>query len=198
MDIIKSFTDAWNIYVKNFILIILAFIVAHLLGAITFGILMMPLMVGFQMLFIRAKRGEAISLSDLFTPFKHYFRIVFGALAITVFLALGLAPALICLNFNWNLAGAILLTLGILVDVYLMVSFLFTLLLINDKGLSIKNGLKMSREIVAKNNFWLHCLLIILAGIVCQIGTFFWGIGVIFTSPIAIGAIACAYEEEAK
>ena len=171
MDIIKAFTDAWNIYIKNFILVILALIVAHILGFITLGILAVPLMVGFQMLFIRAKRGESIAFSDIFTPIvKHFFALAFGALSIAAILVACLLPGIICLNYNWNTLGSILLVIGILADVYLGVSYLFALLLINDKGLSIANGLKMSRAMVAKNNFWLHLLLIVLAAIVCKIG----------------------------
>ncbi|MDD5382785.1 MAG: hypothetical protein PHH60_03925, partial [Candidatus Margulisbacteria bacterium] len=66
------------------------------------------------------------------------------------------------------------------------------------KGLSINAGLAASRALVTKNNWWLHFLLVVLAGFVGGIGNVLWGIGAILTMPLGIGAIACAYAEESK
>ncbi|MBU1866875.1 MAG: hypothetical protein KKD13_00155, partial [Candidatus Margulisbacteria bacterium] len=61
MDIGKAFVDAWNTYTKNLIVIILAAIVSSILWY-----LIVP-MVGFQMMFVKAKRGEGVSFNEVFS-----------------------------------------------------------------------------------------------------------------------------------
>ncbi len=192
MDIGKAFTDTWDIYVKNFVNIILAGIVAMILS-----ILVVP-MVGFQMMFVKAKRGGAPVLNDVFVPFGKFLDLLLGALCIGIVLFLAIVPSMLFYLLNWNFLGMILLLGGIALDIYLGVSWMFALLLIYDKGLSIGDSLKASKELVAKNNFWMHLLLVILAGIIGGIGNIFWGIGSILTMPIGVGAIACVYADEAK
>jgi hypothetical protein len=176
MDIGKSFVDSWNIYIKNFIILLLALIVAGVLGCITLGLLAIPLIVGFQLMFVNAKRGKAIAFNDLFVPIGNFFKLFFGAIWIAILILLVLLPGIICLVMKWNVIGGILLAAGVLFDIYLGVNWIFALLLIQDKGLSINNALKTSRGIVSKNNWWLHLLLIILVGLVGQIGGVAWGV----------------------
>lgn len=109
-----------------------------------------------------------------------------------------MAPSFIFYWLDWNTLGTLFSIAGVIVNVYLMVSWMFALLLVADKGLVITDALKASRDIVTRNNWWMHFLLLILAGIVGQIGSFAWGIGALLTMPLAMGAVACAYEEEAK
>lgn len=202
MDIGKAFVDSWNIYIKNFIIVILAALVAGLLSVITLGILAIPLIIGFQMMFVNAKRGKTIVFNDVFAPLGNFFRLFFGAIWLAILALLPLLPGIICLvmnwNRNWNRIGWLLVAAGILAAIYLGVNWLFALLLVQDKGLSINAALKASREMISKNNWWLHLLLLILAGLVGQIGGVAWGIGAIFTQPLAQGALACAYADEAK
>ncbi|MFA4884163.1 MAG: hypothetical protein WC903_06930 [Candidatus Margulisiibacteriota bacterium] len=192
MDIGKAFVDAWNIYVKNFVIIILAGIVAMILG-----ILVAPL-VGFQMMFVKAKRGEAISFNDIFAPFSKFIPLALGAAWIFILLCLAFFPMAIAFWLNWNWLGMILTVAAIVWDIYVGVGWLFALLLIYEKGLGINAALKASREIVGKNNWWLVFLLVILAGFVSGLGNIAWGIGAILTMPLGTGAIACAYAEAAK
>jgi hypothetical protein len=198
MDIGKAFVDSWNIYVKNFIILILALLVAGVLGIITLGILAIPLFVGFQMMFVNAKRGKAIAFNDVFAPIGNFFKLVGAVLWMAILILLALLPGIICLMMNWNTIGGILLAAGILFDIYLGVNWMFALLLIQDKGLSISSALKASKELVGKNNWWMHLLLVFLVGLVGQIGGVAWGVGALLTQPLAQGALVCAYVDEAK
>jgi hypothetical protein len=192
MDIGKAFTDSFNIYIKNFVIILLAGLVSSILG-----FLVCPL-VGFQMMFVKANRGSAVVFNDVFAPFGKFVNLFFGAVWIAILLTLAFIPSTLCFYLGWNLVGSLLIIAAVLLDIYLGVSWVFSLLMIYDKGLSINQGLKASRALVAKNNFWMHLVLVILAGIVSGLGNILWGVGAILTMPLGVGAIAAAYVEETK
>ncbi|MEA3493397.1 MAG: hypothetical protein U9R38_03305 [Candidatus Margulisiibacteriota bacterium] len=179
MDIVKSFTDAFNIYIKNFVVIILATLVAMILSAVTFGILAMPLFVGVMMLFVKAKKGEPVEFMSIFSPIKRFFALFFSSIWISILVLVGLV-LLIVPGFIWASW------------------WMFTALFIFDKGMGIGAGMAASKVMVRKNNLWLHLLLIILAGVVGNLGYYVFRIGYLFTCPIAMGAIACAYVDESK
>ncbi len=179
MDIVKAFTDAWNIYIKNFFTIFLSTLAALILSFVTLGILYLPLMVGIQMMFVKAKRGEEISLNDIFAPIRRFFAIFFGAIWIGILIVIGLILLIIpglCWASWW----------------------MFALLFIFDKKMGISEGMRASKEIVRKNNLWLHLLLLILAWVVGNIGTYLYGVGIIFTLPLGLGAVACAYADQSQ
>lgn len=179
MDIVKAFKDAFDIYIKNFIVIILATLVAIALGMLTLGILYIPLLVGVQMLFVKAKRGKPLVFNEIFSPIKRFFAIFFGSIWIGILVVIGLilliVPGLIWASW-----------------------WMFALLFIVDKGMGIGAGMAASKEIVRKNNLWLHLLLIILACAVANVGIYVFRIGYLFTMPLAMGALACAYADESK
>jgi len=88
MDIGKAFNDAWSIYSKNAITIILSFLVTAILSIITIGILATPLFTGFQMLFVKAKRGEAVELKNIFDPLKNFLNLIIAGLIVFVIVVL--------------------------------------------------------------------------------------------------------------
>jgi hypothetical protein len=192
MDIGKAFSDSWNTYLKNFIIIFLAGIVSAILG-----ILIAP-MVGLQMMFVKAKRGGAVAFGDVFAPFSKFLSLVLAILFFGLVMVGFMIPSVICFYFNWPMIGSIFMLLAVLAELYLGVCWMFSLMLIYDKGLAVMDSLKTSREIVLKNNWWMHLLLVILSGIVGGLGNLLWGIGAFLTMPLAVGAIASAYAEEAK
>jgi len=179
MDIVKAFTDAWNIYLKNFMTILLATIAVLLLGMITIGILYLPLMIGLQMMFVKAKRGETIVFNDIFAPLKKFWSLWGGAIWI-------------------GLLGAIGIILLIVPGLCWLSWWMYALLFIYDKNLGIGAGMRASKEIVRKNNIWLHLLFLLLAGFISNLGTYVLWVGFLVTMPLGMGAIACAYADEAK
>jgi len=179
MDIVKAFTDAFNIYIKNFIIIILATLVAMVLGMFTLGLLYLPLLVGVQMLFVKAKRGQPLVFAEIFSPIKRFFALFFGSIWMAILVIIGIilliVPGLIWASW-----------------------WIFMMLFIFDKQMGIGAAMRASKDVVRKNNVWLHLLLIILACVVAQIGIYAFRVGYLFTLPLAMGAIACAYADEAK
>ncbi|MDD4178699.1 MAG: hypothetical protein PHH14_01440 [Candidatus Margulisbacteria bacterium] len=179
MDIVKAFTDAWNIYIKNFFTIFLATLVVIILGALTLGLLFIPLMIGLQMLFVKAKRGEAIALNDIFAPVNRFFALFFGNIWIVILVAVGLLLLIVpglCWASWW----------------------MYSLLFIFDKKLGIGAGMRASKEVVRKNNLWMHLLFLILASVVAHLGSYIFWVGIFLTFPLGWGAVACAYADESK
>jgi hypothetical protein len=192
MDIGKAFTDAWNTYTRNFIIIFLATIVSSILG-----FLIAPL-VGFQMMFVKAKRETALTFNDVFAPFSHFIALIWVVILMAIILVAIYLPSVICFSLNWNFLGTILMLAAIFITIYLGVCWMFALLFVADKELKGMSALNASRDLVIKNNWWLHFMLAILAGIVGSLGQFLFGFGVILTIPLGTGAIASAYANETK
>lgn len=183
MNIGKPFVDAWNIYRKNWVTMIVALIILVLLSILTLGILYIPLFIGFQMLFVNAKRGKKISANDILAPISRFFSLFFGNLAIGILILFGLL-LLIVPGLAWA------------------AWWLYAILFIYDKNMHIEDGMKASKDIVRKNGTWWHLLFLVLVIIVDNIFVWFVPtIGMIMklvTTPIAFGAIACAYADESK
>ena len=178
MDIVKSFTDSFNIFKNNFITIILATLVAIIIGVCSLGILYIPMMVGVQMLFVKAKRGEPLVFSDIFAPIKRFVALFFGSLYIGLLVCVGLL-LLIIPGLAW------------------LTWWMFAALLIFDKNLGIGAAMAKSKELVRSKNLWMHLLFIILVGVVSNIGSsILYGTAYLLTMPLAMGAIACAYVDE--
>jgi len=175
MDIVKAFIDAWKIYMANFVTILLAALAVMIIGTVTLGLLYIPLLVGLQMLFIKAKRGEAVQLNDIFAPVKRFFGSIWIALLVVLGLILLIVPGLCWLSW-----------------------WMYALLYIFDKNLGIGAAMRASKEVVRKNNLWAHLFLIVLASVVSQLGFRVFGIGALLTMPLGMGALACAYAEEVK
>lgn len=204
MDIGKAFTDAWNIYLKNFWTIFLANLVAVLLSIITLGILFPPLSIGLQSLFLKAKRGEPFVLHDIFGPMArfwpltgataYYFLVILMAILLP---CLGVLALLIWPGWMTGLAAFLAIVLFFLSFGW-MTWYLFMFLLIYDKKMRVSEAMAASKALVRKNNVWLHLLLLLLSGIVSQLGSNVFYIGVLFTAPLGAGALACAYDNETR
>jgi uncharacterized membrane protein len=107
-------------------------------------------------------------------------------------------PSFLCFYLNWGALGGLLMFAAVLVTIYLGVCWMFSLLLVVDKNMKAMDAIKASREMVVKNNWWLHLLLGVLAGIVGSLGQFLFGFGVILTMPLGTGAVSSAYANESK
>ncbi len=179
MDIVKAFSDSLNIFMKNFLVILLATLVAILISFVTLGILAVPMHVGIQMLFVKAKRGEPVQFNDIFAPISRFFALFFGSIWMAILICIGIVLLVVpglCWASWW----------------------MYGLLFIVDKGKGIGEAMRLSKDIVRKNNLWMHLLLILLAGIVSQIGMYVFRVGALITIPLALGAVACAYVDETK
>jgi len=76
---------------------------------------------------------------------------------------------------------------------FFSVCWQFTLPLIIDKQMAFAEAMKTSWNMVMKH-WWLVFGLTVLAGLVSLLGVLGCCIGVVFTAPIGLAALMCAYE----
>ncbi|MBN2057287.1 MAG: hypothetical protein JW782_00625 [Candidatus Saganbacteria bacterium] len=190
MNIGKPFVDAWNIYIKNFGTIIIGLLIALILSLVTFGVLALPLFVGFQLLFVKAMRGEKLVANSVLDPVGRYFSLVGAYFGIGLFIFLG------CI---------LLIVPGLAFAAWWMYAMLF----IVDRNMHIEDGMRSSKELVRKNGTWWHLLFLVviffinfvIGQIVMALNIPVWVYYVLSTvlvAPITSGALACAYADESK
>lgn len=179
MDLGKYISEAWNIYIKNIVTILVSLIVAGIVGGITLGILAVPMMMGFMMLFVKAKRGQQIAVNDTFAYIGKFLPLLLGAIALYIMILVGLI-------------------LVVIPGLIFMAWWMYTFFLMVDKNMGFGDAMKESKKIVSSKGTMMHILFLIVAGFIGGIGGALFGIGQLLTLPIGVGAVALAYEDESK
>jgi uncharacterized membrane protein len=175
-----------------------------------------PLVGGLYWVFLCRLRGEPAEASDVFAGFKRAFgnlilvQLVSGILAfLAVIPGLVMAGIGIALTFagrgHGHMAmqapgvalivfGAILFLAGICVAVYLTNCWVFSLPLVVDKRMGFWGAMKLSRTVVRKH-WWGVFGFMFVMGLLGIAGLLVCGVGIIFTAPLAMGAIAYFYND---
>lgn len=176
MKIEEYFKKSFKIFKNNVLTLVLSTLIVFALGVLTLGILLPTLYTGLQMMILKAKRGQQISISDLFNYINKTLSLI-GAFIITVILTfLGLIIFVI--------PGLIIATL-----------FMYTNLYIADKNMGILEAMSASKDLVMKNSLLLHLAFYIAISIVGNIGGSVYGLFLFLTFPIGYGTISCAYDD---
>jgi ABC-type amino acid transport system permease subunit len=181
MKIDQFIKDSWDIYVQNILNIVLAVLIAIVLSVFTLGILFPVLYTGVAMMFVRAKRGETLNYNDVFKYMNKWLTLLGLCSVILVCVITGLVffilPGLLIASI-WMFAG----------------------LLVVDKGLGVFEALGKSKDIVMKNNIWMHLVLILIIGFLSSVANGVPGIGFVLSAfvagPVCQGLVACAYLTE--
>ena len=190
MNIGKIFGDTWSIYSKNFFVLTLAGIVALLLCW-----LLVPI-VGFQMMFVKAKRGETIVFKDMFSCFGEFWSLLLISSWMFLPILITLFVSTILIALNLVVVGIVNCLFGFIISCfYFAVIWIYALLIGADKKLAAQQCLAASKKMVRDNGFWPHLFFLFLVGIVFSTGSLLWGALNIIAIPFGLGAIACAYEE---
>ena len=133
---------------------------------------------GYYNVVIKQLRGAQISIADFFDGMK-YFIPTFGVTALVG-----------AITFIGNLACC----LGSLFQLLILGLLMFAYPLIVDRGMGTIDALKTSFDFTKQNAF-----MFILFGIVIHliggVGVIFCCIGVIFTTPILLNTVGCAYRD---
>jgi hypothetical protein len=86
------------------------------------------------------------------------------------------------------------LFVGMIVLLYVAISWCFAFALVIDQGLGPWTALEVSRRVVGKQ--WFRVFFVVFLGaILTMLGLIGLFIGILFTLPLMIGAVLCAYED---
>jgi uncharacterized membrane protein len=160
---------------RHFWLLVGATLVIHLVNNAV-PIISGALFGGLYLLFLKLIRGQRGDFSDAFSGFSDHF--------LHLFLAGLVGTALESIGF----------LLCILPGIYLIVAWMFALPLVIDKRLDFWPAMEISRRVIQQNwlcffGLGLLCVLAYIVGVLCCI------VGVVVAAPLAIGAVAYAYED---
>ena len=189
-DVGTTFKRGLDVYKKNFVPLLLATVLAAVIGGITCGICAAPLFCGVYAMILAAMRSEGTQLKagDVFKGFQWF------------------APAFV----SWLVLGAInAVVSGILLVIpfvgwaaYIVVGcavapavVAWSGLLVADQGASIGDAIIVPLKLVGDKRFWSIILVSFVAGLAGGLGAIVCGIGLLVTLPFAFCMIAAAYEE---
>jgi GYF domain 2 len=178
-----------------------------LLGILATFFVQTQIMSGLNIFFLKQIRGESATLNDAFTGFRRgYLQQALYMLLITLAIFVPIIAVMIpafamgsALNSKGSGVTLVLVLMAFMIPAmlviwYLMLSWIFTPLLIVDKGLKAIEAMKLSWRVV-RLRFWKLLGLFFVVGLLCLAGLLALIVGVIFVLPIAFGVISKAYEE---
>jgi len=178
----------FSLYKENFVVLVLASLIATILSAVTLGILSGPLFAGLVLIILACldKKEPKAEIGDIFKGFEYFldsflFVIIWGAISIVITLLLTLIPC----------AGQII---SMFVSIIISTLVMFGIFLIVDRKMNFWPASLASINLV-KTNFFPFAGLMIVAGVLGYIGVLACGIGIIITMPIGACIIAVAYRD---
>ena len=174
MDPGHCFSRSWDLFTRHFWLLVGAsFVIAWITKAIPLfsGVLSG----GLFLLFLKLIRGENAEFGDAFSGFGNFLELFLVGLVVNLLTAVGFA-------------------LLIVPGIFLAVAWLFAVPLVADRKLDFWTAMEVSRLVICAH--WLDFfLLALLSLLVCLVGVIVFCLGFYIALPIAIGAIAYAYED---
>jgi uncharacterized membrane protein len=176
MDIGKYFGESLNLMVKHPAQLVVAGIVAGLLGAVTLAILVAPLTVGLAMMFVAARGRQRLETGQVFRYLNRTLPLLVAELVLAILIGIGLV---------------LLVVPGLI----LMARWYHVLPLMADRGLSMTEAMAKSAEITARDGTGMTLIFMAVCAIVGGAGTAVGGVGVLLTFPLAVGAYGLAYAD---
>ena len=184
----KWIEEGFNLYKNNFVILVLASVIALVLSTVTIGILTGPMIAGLIIIALRLLRKDdpEPEIGVVFRGFNYFlnsflFTVIWGIAILVGSLIVGWFPII-----------GQLLSLFV---VYTAQAFLmFGLYLIVDKQMDFWPASQKSIDTV-KTNFWPFFALAAIASIIGSLGALAFVIGIVLTVPIQICILAIAYQE---
>jgi len=197
LDIGKVISRSFDVLFKNVVVLAVAMFLAGLLGGVTFGILMGPMLAGMIIICLKLLRGETAEIGDVFKGFDK-FGPAFLLLLIT-YLAVGaIWLATIIFAFIPILGAIVVVLLWLCLGIAspLLGAFVALALCgIVDKNLDLGGAFKYGFDRIKTNPLEIWVLALVL-GILSYVGVIACGIGVYVTMPISILGMTIIYLED--
>ncbi|MBI5759022.1 MAG: hypothetical protein HZA46_10945 [Planctomycetales bacterium] len=137
LDIGRCFEEAWDVFLKNWLILIVAGLLYMVLSLVTLLILFGPLTAGLSLLALNALQRDdhRVDLADMFGMFHRFFGLVgmffVTLIAITLGLVLCVAPGL-----------------------FLMTIWMFPFFILVDQQSGVFESLSRSQEMTFRAGFW--------------------------------------------
>jgi len=187
----KSFNEAFDAYKSNFLLVVLACLLAMVISAISCGICGSIMSVGLVAVYLRILRKDVRKpeVGDVFAPFKTKFLVAFVTL-----LVLGVGLSLV------NLLVNLIPILGQIVSIALSFAVIPTvstlaICFIAEHDLSIGEAIKAPFAYLKDKRFWVFALICFIGGVVAAVGLIACAIGIFFTIPLGWLVALSAYDQ---
>ncbi|MCF7873861.1 MAG: hypothetical protein K9L84_03890 [Candidatus Omnitrophica bacterium] len=182
LDIERCFKDALEVYKQHWQMLVVLNLILGLLIFLTLGIFAGPLVAGYNFVLIELlrKNKQKVEVSDLF-KFVNRFWPLTGLFYLHLLIILG---------------GTILL---IIPGIVFSIMLLYVFYLAADKGLSPKESIKRSWDIVSSKGFWPNFAIAFLSGIIMMLAQMVPFLGYLlglFVSPFTVLLIASAYIQQ--
>ena len=184
-----TFNRGLEIYKKNFVPLLLATLLAFVVGGLSCGICTAPLLCGVYAMILKAMRdGNAqLKAGDVFQGFQKFVPAFVGCLVLGIICNVVLG-VLACIP----VVGWIAI---IPAQAALSAAMVWSLLLVTDQEASVGEAITVPLKLLGVKRFWTIVLVSFVAGLVGSLGLIACGIGLFATLPFAFCMIAAAYEE---
>ncbi len=185
MEIGNSIQKSFDLYLKNFGVLLLACLIAGIIAAVTFGILSGPLAGGVFVLCLKLLRGEKGELNEIFAHFDQFVPTLIATLMIwaasLIVWVVGMLPFI-----GWIINLVVGPALGLL--------YFLTMGFVVDQKMKPWEALRRSIDCCATEPLllWIYALI---CGILGGIGAIIFGIGIILTLPFGIVGFTLAYQQ---
>jgi hypothetical protein len=159
---------------------------------------------GIYRLALKLHRDEPAEFGDVFSTFStSYLQLLLNTIVQAILIGVTVIPGYALIFVGSAMAersegvGLVLMLVGFLImmppAIYLGVSWIFSAPLIVDKGLDFWPAMELSRK-VAGNQFFSVLGLLFLVGLIFLAGVVALCVGVLVSAPLALAAIAVAYD----
>ena len=185
-----TFNRGLEIYKKNFVPLLLATLLALVVGGVSCGICTAPLLCGVYAMILAAMRdGNAtLKAGDVFKGFEKFVPAFVSCLVLAVVYQIVCTVLLIIPILG--LIAVIILALAVFPAIVAWAQ-----LLVADQDASVGEAITAPIKLLRDKRFWSVVLVAFVASLVGGLGAIACGIGLVVTLPFAFCMIAAAYEE---
>lgn len=174
MDFNKIFKYSWDLFVKDIVPLIVGGLIAGILGVITLGILIGPLYGGLvKMIIRRVRENRAAAIGDVFSAMDQFGTLFITTLVLGILITIGF--------FLCIIPGILLATIWMYVLVYII-----------DKKVSMGDAMSLSKKLVSQNGFGMHLVVLLILGVISGILSITY-IGSFVASPFILVVICVMY-----
>ena len=171
IDIGLALKQAVRLFVKDLAPLLIAALIAGVRSVVTLGILAGPRLAGlYGMVIGRVRDGRRPEVGDVFSGLERFWS--YAVAALVLLLLIGLASVTIVGGFA------------------LAAIWLFVFPLMVDRGLSLGEAMKTSKDMVLATGFWEHLALVVVLFVIASVAN---GALAIIAAPFIVVAVTAAY-----